>query len=696
MNYNMIKPESPRSFKERMLHRLHQDQTSFPVLDLSESSSTVFSQLWQHKKLSLTEPDYSQSKSSSFNFLKDSIILHLVLGRGLYKYIEQCIVNYNPTSEEEHFKLFKHFLYRWDLDQAYESISKCAVINPKKYHKWKCLTLFHMKQLDVNAMKNTKDWDKEADLIWVFQSLSEEKADQLMKKDEFFGALAWIKLFSSSCHPDKEMIVLNICKKLLDKFPNMAECYFIALHLMIRHDLSQAAELCESIFERMEKSISDELVVYLKITQGKILHLQSKTNQCLDYLRDSYMQHPTFMKILYYFGKFCISSNRQNISHYAIGALKSYMKYENTNNVKALLLLTKTYCFRNQVFKTVKNYMKLENQRFSFKNQKILNEIAEKFNHEIHYMKNLEKTGNVNQDFLLHIEAMNLIKIKDNSESLKKLRGLQIRQESEMKYYIEEVKILGSISDSSYLTKNNELLKKITASKITSSQWEKTILFYSKNTVCLESFEDAIKILTCIGYIYPSLPLELPFINRTFNASKSIKDIIITASADSDDLKGRRKAEKMVVTYSELVSSPKQRRYSSQIPRPNFFKGLNQVRDSCFLNPDNNVKQLERLPTSTSSLFTSSFPLYLYKIGKISSLYSVKEFEGILALQDFLSILFYFNFSSVLKSKYIPKGQFFLCCLLKSTSQESKFNELFEESKDHETFKALSRKHQLL
>jgi hypothetical protein len=245
------------------------------------------------------------------------------------------------------------------------------------------------------------------------------------------------------------------------------------------------------------------------------------------------------------------------------------------------------------------------------------------------------------------------------------------------------------------LNKNNELLKKITGSKVSPDQWEKTILFYAKNTVGLESFEDAIKILTCIGFIYPDLPLELFFLSQK-TVSRQNSGIIIKPPDDTEELTGRRKAEQMVVTFSEMVSSPKQRRYSSQIPRPNYFKGANQVRDSCFLNPDNNVKSLEKLPTTSSSLFVCTFPVHLYKIGKISALYKVKEFEGILALKDFILILNSFQFKMKIKQKFIPRAQFYLSALVLMTNQESSYEDLLSDTKERPEFESLIKKHSSL
>jgi tetratricopeptide (TPR) repeat protein len=688
-------PESPRSFKQRMIHKLGEETSIFPELDLSETTSSIFSQLWDHKKQSLTEPDYCKSKTNSFSFQKDSIALHLLLGKKLYKFIEQSLVSLSPTSEEDHFNLFKYHLYRWELDLALECISKCVIINPKKYQKWKSLTMFHMNTLNMSEVKNTRDWEKEAELLKVFQNPTESKASELFEKDDFFGSLAWIHLFSMSCHPDKDMIILNICKKLIDKFPQLADCYLITLSHLLRKDLSQASELCDSIFERLKSNIPEDFKVFLKLTSSKIMFLQGKTNQSLDYLKDSYMQHPTYSRILYYFGKFCVNSNRQNISHYAIGALKAYLKYDNIHNAKAQLLLVRTYYFRNQIFKAAKTCKKLSISDFSKKNLKTLQNISESLSHEIAFLSHSDKSGNMNQDFVLHAEVTRLIRSKETTEALKKLRTLQLRQETEMNYYMNEVKILGSVSDPAYLNKNNELLKKITGSKVSPDQWEKTILFYAKNTVGLESFEDAIKILTCIGFIYPDLPLELFFLSQK-TVSRQNSGIIIKPPDDTEELTGRRKAEQMVVTFSEMVSSPKQRRYSSQIPRPNYFKGANQVRDSCFLNPDNNVKSLEKLPTTSSSLFVCTFPVHLYKIGKISALYKVKEFEGILALKDFILILNSFQFKMKIKQKFIPRAQFYLSALVLMTNQESSYEDLLSDTKERPEFESLIKKHSSL
>lgn len=675
-------------FKQRMLNKLKNSASSFPLLDHTESTSSIFQQLWSYRKVSLTEQNYCKEKSSSFTPVKESILLHLILGKKFYKYINQSQVRENPLTESEHLELFKHYLYRFDLEKALECINKCTVMNPKKYQKWKALTLFHFNKLDVKRdLGNSKDWEKEALMLEVFISKSELKANELLIKDEYFGALAWVRLFWISCHPEKEKIMLNVVKKLIDKYPNGTEGYFLAIILMYKKDLLQAGELCDLIFER-SKDLQVELKVFLKILQAKILFKQSKLSQSMDSLKELYMEHPTFPQILFYFGKICVLAGRQNTLPYGISALKNFRKFDNKNNEKALFYLVKGYAARNQVCRAVKNSIKLESNSLSSKHKKVLSNIEETYQHEIKRLKTGDLTVNISQDFCLDIEMEQLIKSKNFNEALKKLKNLQIRQEFEMKYYIREIQILKLLTDTSFLQKHNELLKIITNNKVVSSQWVKSILFYVKNTVELDSFEDAIRILTCIGYVYPGLPLDLPFVNQTYNTSKSIKDIVVTVAADTEDLKGRRKAEQLVVTYSEMVSSPQQRRYSSQIPRPSFFKPKKDARDSSHLLQPSKP-QPERVKNTPTSLFTCAFPIFLYKIGKYAAVHKVKEFEGILSLKDFIQILSNFNFVSEIKQKFLPRAQFYLLLLFKNTHQERLFDELLQESKENLEFQGL-------
>ncbi|OMJ79389.1 hypothetical protein SteCoe_20590 [Stentor coeruleus] len=672
-------------YKERMKARLkiaEKEPNSLYELFTRGNPEDAFSRVMEFRKMVNTQPLYIKEESLSNLEFSDNIILPLFLGHSLFKVLPSHQKLEQVNTESDYFCLFKQNLYTNNFSQALEIINKCMAFNAKKYLKWKLLVLYFLRQLDENfiSQNSIDNWTIEAELLEVFVTNSEEKARALYSKNEYYGSLAWLHIFKVSNHPEKMHIITAILTKLLEKYSNNTEAYFIAIQLMKKMRRNYGQKLCESVFLHF-KDVPDEYSVFVNINYAILLSYEDKYTISIEVLQETFNKYPQHIEILYYFGKICVKSGRLNILSFGIGALTEFVRFQMKNVNKAYLLMVQGMMKRNQIYRAVKYLMKIQCEQLSKSKQKLVQDIKSKLITEISWFQAIhtgeelpDKDHPLNSEFEMYCEAKILMKKNDLNEALKKLLNLHLRQEFELKYVLQEIKILKIIREYDYSDRCAGLIKLIKNSKVTSRQWVKSLIFYSKYLESMDCPEEAYKVLSFISKCFPKYKIPSPYFESLKNNeifTEVNTDFMFNIRQSTQKISPRIIVENEISNISETLSSPKQRRYTTQIPKPGFSKSTRDkdVKDSN--NLEAAIAPVHNIDTSSPWLFVTLSPVFLYKIGKLCAVNKIHEIDGIYALNNFFSLKENIMFKEQFIAKYDLKAKIYLFCLYKQSEQDS-------------------------
>lgn len=668
-------------YKERMKARLRlaeREPNSLYQLLTRGDPEGAFSRVMEFRKMVNTQPLYIKEESWSNLEFSDSIILPLFLGRSFFKVLSSHQKLAQVSTENDYFWLFKQNLYKNNFSQALEIINKCIAFSNEKYLKWKLLVLYFLHQLDENFISTNSidNWTIEAQLLEVFVTNSEEKARALFSKNEYYGSLAWLRIFKVSNHPEKMHIITAILTKLLEKYTNNTEAYFIAIHIMNKMHKNYGQKLCESVFLHF-KDVPDEFSVFVNINYAILLAYEDKYTISIEILQETFNKYPQYIEILYYFGKICVKSGRLNILSFGIGALTEFVRFQMKNVNKAYLLMVQGMMKRNQIYRAVKYLLKIQCNQLSEAKQKLIQELKSKFTTEINWFQAIHngtelpvKDHPLNSEFEMYCEAKILMRKNDLNEALKKLLNLHLRQEFELKYVLQEIKILKVVREYDYSDRCAGLVKLIKNSKVTSRQWVKSLIFYSKYLESMDCFEDAYKVLSFISKCFPRYKIPSPYFESLKNDeifTEANTDFVFNIRQSTQKVPPRIVVENEVASISETLSSPKQRRYTTQIPKPGFSKNTRDkdVKDSN--NLEGAIVPVHNTDTSSPWLFVTLSPVFLYKIGKLCAVNNIHEIEGIHALNTFFSLKDNIMFKEEFIARYDFKANLYLYCLYKQS-----------------------------
>lgn len=686
-----------QEFKIRMLAKIKREKKADEGNDLK----TRFKKFLEKQQNLAVQPSYAhglfESESISFN----NIVISLALGVKSRKLLYCDLFNRNCKSEEEYFELFKNYFYDGDFEKANLALSKCAVFNQSAYIKWQMLLNYSSGTLSLESLKKvqTGHWEIESKILESYFTNSESAVQKLFSQNEYYGSILWTRLFSVSSHPDKGKIIISILRRLVEKYPNYTEAYIILIKVLYQFKIKHGQGLCNSAILRFGQ-IPDEFMVFINIKYSQFLVLEEKYRLALEHLQETFKRFPHFIRILYYYGKICMKWNNHNAVGSGIGALKQVGKVQGVSP-KIMYWMIEGYVAMKQVYQVVKYINRIEAEKLSPKKQKKLDILASQYSEELSFAKAFNNKENPSLDvlteasvFRLYYESLQMESTGEEYKAVKLLRTCQLQLDYDLSYSLKELKLLVEISDADYPIKCNELVEKLTNTKIVPNQWIKALLVYSKFLLKGRYLEESIKVLKCIGKIFPKYPYSLPYVESILTAetlNSAVHELRFSRGPMEKEINQREIAETTISEIVDAIQSVRSRRYTHQISKIKITSNIPSIKDTSFLN-ESQTSRVEYKTTLTSWMFSSSDPTFLYKIGKYSAISRFKTYEGILAVKDFMEIVDKYNPALNSFKKHVFRGKFYLMALYKQSKQEALSTEIHNEISKTAEFSSFSLK----
>ena len=685
-----------QEFKIRMLAKIKPNLKPPDVSNKRHEDSLFF----KLKKKYVRQPRYSTEVIQQNSISNESIIIPLILGKKYLRHLLADFHNLSAETEGDFFKLFKQQLFLGLYQESLETIEKCLLFNKCKYLKWKCLAQYFIGTLNEEILSKciSEDWKIEANMLNIYLTNSDEKAKELLQINEYYGGIAWIRIYSVSNALDKRKIKISILRRLVEKYPNNNEAYFLLIKLLLSDKKKEGQVLCESALLRFG-NLSDELIVFIVINYSKFLVIDEKYRIGLELLQENFKKHSKFQDLLYYYGKFSVKWKISNQISSGISALQEYIRYNNTN--KALFWLVEGYLITLQIRKMLKILLKLNPENFSRKKQSRLEAISNQFNKEINIINSINQNPSLDilsdtNEIKKFCQFLYLKTENEDVKTLKVLRECQLLINYDLSYAFKELNFLYLINDPDYPIKCNDLTDMIKEPKITAKHWSKALIIYANYLTTIRQYEDAITILKCIGRIFPKYPFDLPYISKIneIHQGSSIADFHLGFSSLHLKNEPRKESQDIVSNIAERLSISK-RRYTVQAPKGKINTNIPSIKDTNFID-DSKHNQNDKHTYEYTWLFYTISPLFLYKIGKYSAKYKVKELEGIMALQDFEEFSKKNKSSVSEKKNFYCRSRYYLLVLYKNTKQDNLFESLKSVVKGIQEFKEFSSKTRLI
>ncbi|CAG9320552.1 unnamed protein product [Blepharisma stoltei] len=672
-------------------------------------------------------PDYEFNRSKEI-FLQmlskadDSHELHFGIAK-LLAYennFEQALRHLKKAieiSEDKAYKIWYIVLYLRALkDPSINGvISSVELGNSWKWYNWFCCTnqrkaqSFHLIYRELLSILNKVNPSIEnlwANMIiaqtkTLFEGLEIESpmyyATKIKEIDNYYGYLAWAEIYAQDRNYKKS---IEILKELVKIYANRPEAYMKLwqIYYYTIRDYNASEDIAAEAFIRLGGTDNSQYHSLLWISYAKSFFKLRKYSNCFELLQQKYIENSSFPIFLYQYGRLCIKSEVYFFTGSAIGALQECLRLCDKGRYGSIyywlskgLLMNRQY---TEALKAMKKALFFLNSKEKKKADEIKRAVSvlaptmkayellrnELSSEEKPNLKHCKSLCNEFQIYNKPVANVYMAKIMwlagHKQQAIADLKEIVENNDPPLIAYFILLECLKQGQDYEQMKEiGKEMIKFCNNPQISTPDWIKAHLLYSKILIYNKLHSKAIFVLKCLAKVFPPMPyVELPYTKylqkaTTYEELNSIPNGSFQAEERIDihqnfipsyktwnreisvDFLDDEAAPKPIMSPPVLKNKRKAiKNFSDQYGRRKTsrkFDGLSILIEEEKWSDDENEYYEEKVEFSSmpkpekefAGFSISSNPIFLYKIAKYSAKYRSNIDDGLYAVDEFITLL---------------------------------------------------------
>lgn len=480
-------------------------------------------------------------------------------------------------------------------------------------------------------------------------------ASKIKNLDNYYGYLAWAKIFLKEKNENAIKILLN----LIETYPKGPEAYYLAWdYYFANKDYQRCKDIAAEAFLLITDGESLDYYIIFCLRFAKSYFFIGNLPHCLEILVQKYFDHPDFTIFLYSFAKYCVKSEDQVYTGVARGTLKELVRLSHTSGLGLIYYWLCRICIFSRHFdeahcyslKAVINLPKSEKKKL-LEMQTIYLEMKPDIEKIEKIRENIqaktfpdaifEKCEEI-KDFhkptgdILHAEV--LFAKGSTEEALVLLRKTVNSSRYETNSYFKLLELDPSNAENTF----EGLLARAKDVKVPAQVWSKANLLYAKYKFKSNDYKIAFSALKMLAKMVPPLPnIEIPYCRYLQDTENSLEnDFALTSLKKNSGT--RRKSffnarENDFLTEKNILNEKK----AENVHKKKIQKKFDSIGMEIDLNNEEtkgeDMKNFKENPILAFSL--CSKPKFLYYIAKFSLRLNQNKEEALLALADYIELV---------------------------------------------------------